>query len=160
MKLTLSEERRLTADPRRRTSPPTLRKLAAGHMLYEPTKTHQQAHRSEWDRFEVRRVGLAVQRRMAKEFQSDPQKIRIQSVEFTKNALDLETGRWPASALNVLDNLGLVLAMVPGVEDWSADEKRLAASIIEAKAGRDEALYLRRMQKHARLRLAIIRLAS
>ena len=160
IKLTLSEERRLAADPQRRTSPPTLRKLAAGHMLYEMTKTHQPARRSEWDRFEVRRVGLAVQRRMAKEFQSDPQKIRRRSVEFTKNALDLETGRWSASALNALDNLGLVLAMVPGVEDWSAGEKRLAASIIEAKASRDEALYLRRMQKHPRLRLAIIRLAS
>ena len=50
--------------------------------------------------------------------------------------------------------------MVPGVEDWSAGEKRLAARIIEAKASRDEALYLRQMQKHTRLRSAIIRLGS
>src|SRR5438128_10517348 len=35
MKLTLSEERKLAADPRRRTSARTLRRLAAGHMVFE-----------------------------------------------------------------------------------------------------------------------------
>src|SRR6266851_6182650 len=34
MKLTLSEERKLATDPRRRTSGKTLRKLASGHMLF------------------------------------------------------------------------------------------------------------------------------
>lgn len=160
MKLTLSEERRLAADPRRRTSPRTLRKLAAGHMLFEKPNPNQHAHRSEWDRFEVRKLGLAVQHRMAREFRSDPEKIRTQSVESAKHRLGLETSRWPVSDLNALDSLALVLAMIPGVEYWSAGEKELAARIIQAKASRDEALYLRQMQKHARLRAALVRLGS
>ena len=160
MKLTLSEERRLAADPRRRTSPRTLRKLASGHMLFEMADTNRQGGRPGWDRFEVRKVGLAVQRRMAREFQSDPQKIRTQSAQFAKKTIGLETNRWSPSALEALENLGLVLAMVPGVEDWNVDEKRLAARIIQAKASRDEALYLTQMQKHTRLRAAIVRLGS
>jgi len=160
MKLTLSEERRLAADPRRRTSPRTLRKLASGHMLFEMADTNRHGGRPGWDRFEVRKVGLAVQRRMAREFQSDPQKIRTQSAQFAKKTIGLETNRWSPSALEALENLGLVLAMVPGVEDWNVDEKRLAARIIQAKASRDEALYLTQMQKHTRLRAAIVRLGS
>jgi hypothetical protein len=160
MKLTLTEEQRLAADPRRRTSARTLRKLAAGHMLFEMANTNQPAAGFGWDRFEVRKIGLAVQRRMAREFQSDPERTRMQSAEFAKKTLGLKTDRWFGAALNALENLGLVLAMVPGVEDWSIDEKRLAARIIQAKASRDEALYLTQMQKHTRLRAAIIRLGS
>jgi len=160
MKLTLSEERRLAADSRRRTSPSTLRKLAAGHMLFEMPVSQTRAQRSDWDRFEVRNVGLAVHRRMAKEFHSDPQKFRTQSVEFLKSKLGIETGRWPDSALSVLDSLGLVFAMVPGIGDWSAGERELGVRIIQAKAGRNEAAYLKQMQRHARLRAAIIRLGS
>jgi len=160
MKLTLSEERKLATDPRRRTSAQTLRKLAAGHMLFETPNTVQPAHSGQWDRFEVRNVGLAVQRSMAREFKSDPQKIRTQSVEFVKRGLKLRTKRWRGAEIGALDNLALVLAIIPGAEQWSLSEKQLAARIIKTKAGRDEALYLRLMQKHERLRSAIIKLGS
>jgi hypothetical protein len=160
MKLTLWEERKLATDPRRRTSAQTLRKLAAGHMLFETPNTIQPAHSGQWDRFEVRNVGLAVQRSMAREFKSDPQKIRTQSVEFVKRGLKLRTKRWREAEIGALDNLALVLAMVPGAEQWRLSEKQLAARIIQAKASRDEALYLTLMQKHERLRSAIIKLGS
>src|SRR5712664_3184647 len=58
MKLTRSEERKLATDPRRRTSARMLRKLAAGHMLFEMPAASVGA----WDRFQIRNVGLAVQR--------------------------------------------------------------------------------------------------
>jgi hypothetical protein len=160
MKLTLSEERQLAAELRRRTSPRTLRKLAASHMLFEIPSTDHNAPRFNWDRFEVRNVGLAVQRRMAREFESDQQKIRTQSVDFVKNGLKLRTNRWRQAEIAALDNLALVLALVPDLADWSSGEKQLAVRIIQAKASRDESLYLRQMQKHERLRAAMIRLGS
>jgi hypothetical protein len=160
MKLTLSEERKLATDPRRRTSGKSLRKLASGHMLFEMSNLVQRAHSGQWDRFEVRNVGLAVQRHMANEFRSNSQAIRLQSVEFMKRNLKLRTSRWSDAGLIALDNLALVLAIVPGIERWSSSEKQLAARIIQAKASRDESLYLRLMQKHERLRAAVIRLGS
>lgn len=159
-KLALAEEQKLAADPRRRTSAQTLRKLASGHMLFEIPNADQHARPGGWDRFEVRKVGLAVQRRLDYEFLSDPQTMRTQSVEFVKSKLKLRTSRWDDAELKALDDLGLVLAMVPSLEDWSSSEKQLAARIIQSKASRDEALYLRQMQRHARLRAAVIRLGS
>ena len=160
MKLTLSEERKLATDPGRRTSVQTLRKLAAGHMLFEMPNTVQRVRSGNWDRFEVRNIGLAVQRNMAREFKGDPQKIRTQSVEFVKRGLKLRTNQWREAEMGALDNLALVLAMAPGIERWSLREKELAARIIQAKASRDEALYLKLMQKHKRLRAAAIGLGS
>ena len=160
MKLTLSEERKLATDPRRRTSGKTLRKLASGHMLFEMPNSAQRAHSGEWDRFEVRNVGLAVQRQMAREFESDPRTIRTQSVENIKRRLKVRTNRLREAEIGTLDNLALVLGIVPGLERWSSSEKQLAVRIIQAKESRDESLYLRLMQKHERLRAAVIRLGS
>jgi hypothetical protein len=158
MKLTLSEERKLAADPRRRSSARTLRKLAAGHMLFETPGTDGRA--GEWDRFEVRSIGLAIQRRMGREFDSNPERIRTKSVDFVKAALKLRTGRWREEELAALENLTLVMAAAPDIQHWPSDEKELAARIIQAKASRDEALYLKLMQKHAPLRALAIRLGS
>lgn len=160
MKLTRSEERKLATDPRRRTSARTLRKLAAGHMLFETPNRAQPAQSGQWDRFEVRNVGIAVQRSMAREFKSDSQEIRIRSVEFVKKGLKLRTNQWREAEIGALNKLALVLAIVPGIEQWSPDEKQLAARIIQAKASREEALYLKLMQKHERLRAGVISLGS
>jgi hypothetical protein len=59
-----------------------------------------------------------------------------------------------------LGNLALVLAIIPGIEEWSPGEKDLAARIIKAKVGGDEALYLRLMQKHEPLRQELLRLGT
>lgn len=155
MKLTLSEESQMAADPRRRTSARTLRKLAAGHMLFEMPD----ASVGVWDRFQARNVGLAVQRRMAREFGGDTQKIRSHSVDFVERTLGLRTRDWPAAPRFAVENLALVLAMIR-IDRWETADKQLAARIIRAKGSRDEALYLKLMQKHSPLRAAVIRLGS
>ncbi|HEY6045777.1 MAG TPA: hypothetical protein VIU65_04190 [Pyrinomonadaceae bacterium] len=152
MKLTLAEERKMAADPWYRTPARTLRKLAAGSMLFELAPNDTRA----WDRFEVRNIGLAVQRRMAREFDGSPQKIRAHSIDLVSRALGLEKGK----AGDSLADLSLVLAMIPSLDKWSAQEKSLAAGIVSAKAGADEALYLTKMQKHASLRASLIRFGS
>ena len=163
MKLALSEERKMSADSRRRTSARTLRKLAAGHMLYEipGTRARERAINSagRWDRFQIRNVGLAVQKRMAREFGGDPQKVRAHSVDFVERTFGARSRAWPAASHSALENMALVLAMIP-VDRWKSADKQLAARIIQAKGSRDEALYLKLMQKHLPLRAAVIRLGS
>jgi hypothetical protein len=152
MKLALTEEQRIGARRGYRTPARTLRKLAAGHMLFEAAPTNAR----EWDRFEVRNIGLAVQCRMARDFGSDAQEIRADSTNFVKRVLDLDTRGMNESRLQGFENLALVLAMIPGIVNWSANEKDLAARIVTAKASRDEALYLKLMRKHAAMRAAVI----
>lgn len=151
MKLTLSEERKMSADPRQRTSARTLRRLAGGHMLFESPG----ASEGVWDRFQARNVGLAVQRRLAREFGGDAQKMRAHSVDVVERALGLRERDWSAGQRLALENLALVLAMIP-MDGWSSGEKQLAARIIEAKAGGNEARYVQLMHGHSRWRDGII----
>jgi len=152
MKLTLAEERKMAADPWYRTSARMLRKLAAGNMLFELTPNETGA----WDRFEARNIGLAVQRRMAREFAGSQQQIRNHSIDVVSRALRLGKG----DALKASGDLSLVLAMIPSISKWSEQEKSLAARIMSAKAGADEALYLTKVQKHASLRASLIEFGS
>ena len=94
MKLTASEELKMANSPRHRTSPRMLRRLASGHMLFElpngrPSK--------QWDKFLVRNVGLAVQRRMATNYDGDAQRIRAESTKHIARALDRKSTRLNSS---------------------------------------------------------------
>lgn len=154
MKTTLAEERKMAADPWYRTSARTLKKLAAGHMLFElkPSPAH------EWDRFEARNIGFAVQRRMAREFAGEPGQIRAHSVNLVRRLLRFK--QQPNDMTKAFGDLSLAMAMVPNIVKWTEQEKSLAARIINAKANGDETLYLKQMQKHASLRASLIRLGS
>ncbi len=61
------EEQRIRADPSYRSSPATLRTLVTHNVLYEVPG----APSGDWDRFHVRHLGLAVNRRMAKRHRGD-----------------------------------------------------------------------------------------
>ena len=102
--------------------------------------------------------GIAVQHRMAAEFNGDANRIRAWSVQSVKQALGLRTTEWNNAELKALDDLALVLALIPGLSEWNKPEKAQAVSVIRAKAGPDEAKYLKLMQKHQRLRTEMIRL--
>jgi hypothetical protein len=60
----------------------------------------------------------------------------------------------------VLANFGLLLAVPPGLQDWTAEETAALAEIIRAKAGPDEIAYVRHLQRHARLRGAVLKAGS
>ena len=157
MKLTLTEEKKLAHKRDYRSSARTLRRLADGHMIFElaPART-----RGAWDQFTARKVGLATQKRMAREFKSDPEAIRNASAAYVKRVLNVSTKTWNDHEHTALLNLALPLSMIPDVERWDDSQKQLAAQIIRAKAGKDEARYLKLMQTHAALRRALIRFGS
>jgi hypothetical protein len=155
LKLTEREEARVAKDSRYRTSAATLRKLAAGHMLFELSLPQSAM---SWDNFEVRNIGLAVQQRMARKYGGDAEDIRDDSVQIVARALQIKPQNWNQGEVAALQNLSLVLASVPELGRWSAEQKDLATRIIRAKAGSDEALYLKFMQKHAAFRDVLMRL--
>ena len=61
LKHTLEEEKKIARRLSYRTPARVLRQLAAGSMIFEMAQTKT----GDWDRFQVRNLGLAVQRRMA-----------------------------------------------------------------------------------------------
>jgi hypothetical protein len=155
-RLAQSEERKIAANPQYRTSARMLRRLSAGNAVYEAPGSS----RGDWDRFHIRNLGLAVMRRMAREFGGDAARIRVASSREVASSFGLRVQGMRPVARRVFEDLALVLAMIPDTGRWTKNEKESVAGIVRAKIGSEESEYLRRLQKHARLRASIIALGS
>lgn len=147
-RLVEAEERKIQAKPGYRTPARTLRRLAEGYLIYEAPGVPQGA----WDRFRVRNLGLAAAQRMAEHFSGDARKMRGKSATVVARALgaDLQ-GR-------SFESLALVLGLIPDLGRWPAADKASLVRIIRAKSAPDECEYLRRLQRHPRLREALLKL--
>jgi hypothetical protein len=151
-----AEENRIAADPEYRTPARVLRRLSAGNIVYEAPGSSP----GDWDRFAIRNLGLAVQRRMAREFDGDAQMIRRASADEVARALAIVPNTLSESERRAFDDLALVLAMIPDLAQWTEAERRKVVQIISAKMGIDESRYARLLQSHRKLRAAIIRLGG
>ena len=113
-----------------------------------------------WDTFSTRNLALRVNRRMAREFDGDSVRIREASVKEVARALRINPARWTPAERHFLENWSLVLALIPGLQRWSLEEKRDLIAIIRSQSGPSEMRYLRLTQRHARLRKELLRLGS
>jgi hypothetical protein len=151
-----AQEKRIATDPKYRTASRVLRRLSAGNMVYEAPGSSP----GDWDRFSIRNLGLAVQRRMAREFEGDAEKIRSVSIYEAALALRMTPRKLNERERHAFDDLALVLALIPDLAQWSEAEKRKVVQIVRAKAGSDESHYAHLLKNHAKLRAAIIRLGE
>jgi len=150
------EEGKIAARLGYRTSAPTLRRLAAGHVFYELPG----AEIGAWVRFRVRNLGFRVNRYMATHFAGSAERMRQVSSAKLARALDVNLSGLSRLERTACENFAVVLALVPDFPRWSADQKRKLAAIIRAKAVPDERRYVRLLQSHPRLRAAVLRLGS
>jgi hypothetical protein len=116
--------------------------------------------RGPWDTFSTRTLALRINRRMARDFDGDTQKIRRASTAAVTRALRISSDHWSIDEQQSLENWALVLALIPDLARWSPEEKQTVIEIIRAKSARNEMSYLRQTQKHPRLRAELIRLGS
>ena len=150
------EEAKIREQKTYRTSAATLRKLAVSPMIFELDSKRV----GDWDRFQVRQIGFAVQGEMARRFSGDARKMRSEAVRFAERLLNTSTTRWSESANTIFSNFAIVLLLIPDIQKWDHEENQRLLQIIEAKANADESMYLRLMQKHDRFRRAVIALGS
>jgi hypothetical protein len=156
LRLVEREERKIAANPRYRTSSRTLRRLAAGHVFYELPGGEVGA----WDRFSTRNIGLRVNGRMARDFGGNSRRMRAESARALVRMLGANTSSWTALEKASLENFALALAATRDVLSWTRAEKDGLTQIIRAKPARDEMRYLHLMQRHGRLRDALLKLGS
>jgi hypothetical protein len=186
-KLCEREEKRIAANPKYRTPARTLKRLAEAHMFYDLKEfswrqTNAEAaveerplqgrvtpklkepgfspRRGPWDTFSTRTLGLRINCRMAKEFNSDSQKIRQAALAQVSRALAINPARWTPTQKQSLENWSLVLTQIPNLARWSSKEKHQLIKIIRAKSAPTEIPYLRQTQNHPRLRSELLRLGS
>src|SRR5262249_18941767 len=155
-KLAQAEEKKVKANPEYRTPARTLRRLSKAHVVYELPE----AQRGAWDRFAMRNIGFAIQRRMARDFAGDAEAMRKACVDKVSHQLGLAPSRLRPNESRAFTDFALVLNLVPDLARWSKDEKNALREIIAAKAGRTEQRYQRLVLNHKRLRRAILRMGS
>jgi hypothetical protein len=155
-KLTENEEKKIAHRAGYRTSARTLRRLAAGPMIWELGS----ARRGDWDRFQVRNIGFKVQRDLAGRFEGDAERMRQGSLEKLVRWLGLSLKGWNEFEKQALLELAVPLGLIPDLNLWNPDEKDLLVRILRAKVRGDETRYLKLQQKHKRLRDAMIKLGS
>jgi len=149
-KLTEREEMKIASRKGYRTTAATLRRLAEAPMILELDQTRK----GDWDRFQIRNVGFAVQRMMAKKFGGDATRMRASAVRSTGELLGFD------SQTKTFEDFAVVLALLPEIKKWSKEDKDLLVRIIRAKETANEGRYLRFMQMHQRFRAGMIRLGS
>jgi len=146
-----SEERKIALAPSYRSTRRALQRLVTRNLLYEVDPRRA----GEWDRFHVRNLGLAVGRRMRVRYGGDPQEARRRA---SSRVARLLGGR--ASEGEAFADLALVLDLIADLPAWTPGEREALAEIVRAKTGREEIRYLRLLQRHERLRRALIRLGA
>ena len=155
-KLAQAEERKVRANPKYRTPARTLRRLSKANVVYETPD----AERGVWDKFSTRKIGLALQRHMAKEFDGDANAMREKCVARLARHLGINPQQVSAKERNAFVDLAMVLSLVPDFVQWTKEEKAALYEIISAKSARTELRYIRLLQRHNRLRKAILQLGS
>jgi len=155
------EEQKIAADPRYKTPPRILKRLAEAHVFYELERAAvADGQPGDWDTFSTRNLGLRVNRRMAKEFGGNSRRIRQASSREVGRALGASPARWTPLEQRAFENWSLVLALIPDLRRWSPKEKEDVLRIIRSQAAPDEMRYLRLTQQHPRLRAEVLRLGS
>jgi hypothetical protein len=155
-KLAQAEEKKVWANAKYRTSAATLRRLSKAHVVYELP----QADRGAWDQFSTRNIGLAVQRRIARDFDGDAGAMRKAAVAQLARILNLSPQKLKAHEQAAFADFATALSLVPDLDRWSSGDKDALRDVIAAKAGRTELRYQQLLVRHERLRRAILQIGS
>jgi hypothetical protein len=97
---------------------------------------------------------------MATRYGGDAARARREASVRVSRTIGARTTRWSAAEKAAFENLALVLDLVPDLARWTREERRALVEIARAKAGREEIRYLHLLQKHERLRRALVKLGS
>jgi hypothetical protein len=97
---------------------------------------------------------------MSIEFDGDPAKIRTSSAAWIARVLGGGVPGKGEPGYQAFEDLALVLALIPNLSEWATTEKRGLAEIIRAKTEAREFRYARLLQRHAKLRAALIKLGE
>jgi len=164
-KLAEQEEKKIAANQNKkikyRTPARTLKRLAAGHVFYDLSRNKLPGSKiSGWENFSTRNIGLLVNRRMARDFAGDANRMRKHTTRALEKLLRVTTSSWTPQEKSAFENFALILADAPGLRAWTREEKEDLVRIIRAKAKPDEMIYLHLTQRHRRLRKALLTLGS
>jgi hypothetical protein len=133
---------RMQRNPRHRSSAATLARLARTHLYWEPFR----GHRAWLPR--IPGIGLQL-----------PVLSDSEAGHLVRQRLGLRSlAGWSPAEVRGLQRLAPLLAVLPEMETWTPAVKKAAIAVLRAKGGRHERDFLRRLDTHAELSAALMRL--
>jgi hypothetical protein len=152
-----AEERRFAANPRARSTPATLRRLAEHRVFF-----HAGSERDDvMGILRLPNVGLAVTDFLARRFGSDRERGDRECALEAERLLGADPAAgWTDDERRAWHCWAPLVCILPGVAEWSATEKVALADVVRAKGSRRETEFTLRFDRHAKLRAGIRALAK
>lgn len=156
LRLVEREERRIAQDPAYRTPARTLKRIAEGHAFYELPGSKV----GQWDRFSTRNIGLRANRKMATQYGGDAERFTTAAARNLAKLLRTQVPDKFDRSYSSFRDFALVASLIPDLSKSTNPEKDALHRIILAKSAPNEMRYLHLLQKHDRLREAMLKLGS
>jgi hypothetical protein len=150
------ELKRMRRNPRHRSSLATLDRLSSRHVYWYAGRSRS----AILGELELGEIGLRISDYLARRFGADRERgIRVCARE-AADRLGLSSRRGFTRGERIAwDRWAPLVMVLRGVERWTASEKRAAIDVVRAKGGRRETDFVRRFDRHRKLRNAVLRLA-
>jgi hypothetical protein len=150
------ELRRISARPKHRSTPATLRALAKDNVYLSLGRERDDII----GHVPLANVGIAVTRMIARRFGYDRERAERELADEAATRFGVKTMRgWSAGERMAWNRWGPVVVLLPGVQRWSRVERTALVEVVRAKGGPRESDFVRRFDQHARLRRALAVLA-
>ncbi|MGE5198556.1 MAG: hypothetical protein ACM3H9_02865, partial [Rhodospirillaceae bacterium] len=155
-KLAAGEAGKVAARRGYRTGPATLRKLVSANLFLQLGPPR----RDVIGAIPAGSIGLAVTDYLADRFGADRERATGELAAEAAARLGVNNWRrWPAGERLFWERWAPLVALLPGLDAWSAEEKHGLAAVIRAKGGRRESDFVARFDAHPRLGAALVTMA-
>jgi hypothetical protein len=155
-KLATSEAGKVAARKGYRTGPGTLRKLVSANLFLQPGPPR----RDVIGAIPTGAVGLAVTDYLTSRFGADRERATEELAVEAAARLGIDGWRrWTAGERLFWERWAPLVALMPGLDAWSAADKLGLAAVIRAKGGRRESDFVALFDAHPRLGAALVALA-
>jgi hypothetical protein len=155
-RLAESEARLVAARKGYRTGPRTLRKLVSANLFLQVGPPR----RDVIGAIPTGAIGLAATDLVASRFGADRERATEEFSREAASRLGVQGWRrWGAGERLFWERWAPLIALLPGLDGWTASEKRDLVDVVRAKGGRREGEFVARFDAHPRLGAALAGLA-
>ncbi|MFN0160950.1 MAG: hypothetical protein ACKVQQ_06950 [Burkholderiales bacterium] len=134
-----SELRRMARDPTRRSGPATLKRLARGHLVWEP-----EAGRRAW-------LPLVPALGLRRTYPAPDAALQAANKRYGIGP----NPPWSVAELAAWKQIALLALSLSGVERWTRSERQSAAATLKSKGAKSESVFLRSIDAHSPLAVAM-----
>lgn len=147
---------RMRANPRHRSTRATLEKLSAASLYWFKGRARNDIR----GLIRLDRIGVAVSEYVARRFGADREAAVATCAEEARRLLGVRSQRgWTRDERAAFERWSPLILRLPGVERWSAADRRALAIVARAKGGRRETDFVREFDRHRPLRRSLLALA-